>query len=280
MDRVIVKERDARHHRGQEASKAVGRSARGPNRRVTDWSPRSRRRALEELRNAKPYACFATLTFCRKISSDKEVAPIRNRLLTILVRRGFRVCCKREWHVSGQPHLHLLLDPLMMKAELREIWGRATQVEVPPVVHVRVIPPDKWLDALYYMVKKQGHHQNRVPEGYDPSHRYIWYREPSASAYELEIVGPRPVISKVARPLASLYSAKIRRRNQGGRGPRDNGFSGRLFYDCGGSVVADTLERLVVEAAGAAGCAVRVSEGRRGRKWVRLIEVAAPGESP
>ena len=227
------------HHRGAPRHTDARR---GP---ITEWSRRSRRRAVYVLRNARvPFVALITLTYPREYPTDGRVVKRHlNRFLTALRRLcpGAQYFWIEEFQGRGAPHIHMALSCRVPRRWLSETWyrvvGSGDERHLRAGTNVVGIYDHEGIVRYLakYLMKGQ---QKRVPEGFEHVGRF-WGASRGLAA-------PRAVLTMAVPDLRS--AGRLLRRLRAWRehalarmGIRWRPRAGRGFVLWDGAAVAPTL---------------------------------------
>ena len=232
-DTVTARERTPK----MSARRRVNYVVKGP---IKGFSERSRKLCKRHLDNAVCYRAHMTLSFPQQVSDDVIVKKRLNAFVAWLLRQGTSLWWKREFHESGNPHLHLLLTKPILEHDAGNAWskinGAPSRVWQGPITFFSGLST--------YLLKPYGDPADIPPPGYQNLQRYWGTRGPDAKVQTLfSARGPIEEVTLILRLLRKIYRA--RRRVQGRRTARDKGFVGSTFYYCGGTSIAHALRRFV-----------------------------------
>lgn len=227
-DTKIVRKRRWRRTKGK-----VGRQQ-GDRKPTTCWSPRSRAKALEHLRNTTGYVSWLTLTFPYPVNDDKEAKAALEKIGLWLIRHGASYYWKIEFR-DGKPHFHLLTTKHVNESELQVAWGHVLGQEH---VSVKVGEIYDYEELIGYAAKFCENDQNQVPDTYRNMGHFWGTRGPKAKPnVHLGITGDPSKVAKAIRQLKKLERANgaVRRK--------DLGHVGMTLKDVGGEAVAESVRK-------------------------------------
>lgn len=205
--------------------------------KIGAFTQRSRMRLRSQLRNGPDWKYFLVLTYPTALApSDDRITKRHLQALTRWLRkRGASFVWKQEFTWKGTPHIHLLSDVPIYRAELRAKWasiiGSAGRKNVAYSAPIRDVER-----ALLYIEKRRGHRSTIIPEGYSNMGRF-WGATASAKVFPTVVIeGPSEDIAKLVRPMKRALKVKT------GRRPKDRGVVGCRLWEGGGvEMIRDVL---------------------------------------